>query len=239
MTQIKERPMLFSAPMVRAILDGSKTQTRRIVKHKGELPPEWATFAQPMSNLRKDGSWSPGNVFRWSEEQTQGQPLKSLRRWPGNGPDLVYDWYAIPCPYGKPGDHLWVREAWAETRPVGSPLPATMFVYREADNRTDYGGPWKPSIHMPRKASRILLEVVSVRVERLQDIAEVDALAEGIDRERMVEGQDSFDIIADGNMTGRPTPISCYRELWESINGAGSWSANLWVWVIDFKRIKP
>ena len=172
---MKERPILFSAPMVRALLAGTKTQTRRIAK---------------------------GLALEWLSE--------------GFEPTFVADDANRLCPYGKPGDRLWVREAWAKTHCLGH----EMFVYRAEDNRTDYGGPWKPSIHMPRLASRILLEIVSVRIERLQDISEADAEAEG-------------------------TPIPCggwvggYRNLWESINGPGSWDSNSWVWVVEFKRVIP
>jgi hypothetical protein len=228
---MKERPMLFSAPMVRAILDGSKTQTRRVCK------PMNAWVNQDCREVRViDGA--PHHFLKGAE-----MPIERLR-----------------SPHGQPGDHLWVRETCrADELPSG--LDGVRYLaddsFIEIENSEEAAEKWGelacygmkksglaecravPSIHMPRWASRILLEVTGVRVERLQSISEVDALAEGIDRERMIECQDSFDIIADGNMTGRPTPISCYRELWESINGPRSWGVNPWVWCIDFKRIKP
>lgn len=183
---MKERPILFSGPMVRALLAGTKTQTRRIVKRyevrAGMPQPEW----------------------------------DSLLRL---------------CPYGQPGDRLWVREAWAEVRPRGIPWPATMTVYREADNRTDYGGPWKPSIHMPRRASRLTLEITGVRVERLQDISEADALAEGI-----VQLKDGGFGLPAGEHYHCADPRQSYLSLWEAINGPGSVGANPWVWVVEFKK---
>lgn len=171
---MKQRPILFNGAMVRAILSGQKTQTRRIAKHKGDLPPEWATFAQEISSIAVDGSCKPSDLFRWSEEQTEGQAFKSLRRWPGNGADLVHDWYAIPCPYGKQGDQFWVREAFSAMGDAD--MHAARIFYR-ADGED--GERWTPSIHMPRWASRITLEITGVRVERLNDISKKDAAAEG------------------------------------------------------------
>jgi hypothetical protein len=129
----------------------------------------------------------------------------------------------IDCPYGKPGDKLWCRETWAPH----SDMP------RSAIYRCDRGGDyqdnvtpnfrWRPSIFMPRWASRILLEITAVRVERLQDISDTDAINEGI--------PDYPDFVGD-------SPVEDYRTLWESINGPGSWSANPWVWVIEFKVLE-
>ena len=209
----KERPILFSAPMVRALLDGSKNQTRRVITHKRYPVPSWATFGQEMDK----------DLFRWSEEQTPGQPLRALRRWPidGCGP------HAIPCPYGQPGDRLWVRESFAHIYRDNSSPERRSFedVAYMADGRgIDIGayGSWKPSIHMPRWASRITLEVTSVRVERLQDISRGEAMAEGCPFPNMAQGKD---------------PCQWYGKLWEQINGPDSWEANPWVWVIEFKRI--
>lgn len=181
---MKERPILFSGPMVRAILDGRKTQTRRIVKP--QPTNDYVTFMPLSSELV--------GVTK------HGGPIDN-RGW-------------LHCPYGKTGDRLWVRETWC---PDVEPYT---FRYK-----ADGGEPlerWRPSIHMPRWASRITLEVVSVRVERLQDISEEDALAEGI---TLVERGTS--------------PVDQFNKLWESINGPGSWEANPWVWVVSFKRIEP
>ncbi|WP_431274261.1 hypothetical protein ACQ858_19720 [Variovorax ureilyticus] len=192
---MKERPILFSAPMVRAILAGTKTQTRRICK-----PAE----AQGLSYVVdcQDGTW--GN-----EE--------------GDMP-------VFSCPYGRAGDRLWVRETFAridgQTRPwIETDYRATYTHGDRLGDRLGINKRWTPSIHMPRHASRINLEVTGVRVERLQDISEADAKAEGVQ-------------MPDGTPT--PPEFWSYRQefgrLWEEINGASSWEANPWVWVIEVRR---
>lgn len=185
---MKERPILFSAPMVRTILAGTKTQTRRAVKHAPAL--------------------HHGNTA----------------------------WDMTICPYGRPGDRLWVREAhtfcprlpsmkkWSHTPEEARVIYGTDDVWMSGPY-----GPFqpkkRPSIHMPRWASRITLEVVAVRVERLNEITAGDCIAEGI-----IESE------APQYVFGL---WEAYRDLWESINGPGSWIANPWVWVIEFRRIKP
>jgi hypothetical protein len=189
---IRERPILFSAPMVRALLDGSKTQTRRVIK----MPPSWDCIVY--------ADW--GNGF-W--------PYRS-----DDGESPNYDNNEIPlnCPHGQPGDRLWVRETWAPHPDFPRSVGRT--VYR-ADPECEHDvARWYPSIHMRREYSRILLEIVSVRVERLIAITYEDARAEGVDL-----------TIWSG------IAINGYKALWESINGSGSWSANPWVWVIEFKRV--
>lgn len=191
------RPILFSAPMVRALLDGSKTQTRRIVKPQ-------PTHFNPV-----------------------GVPRRAV---PTGGPSDV-----IRCPYGQPGDRLWVREAYrtvaeADALPPRELTPAHRIWY-EADTPHQPGaGKLRPGMFMPRWASRITLEITGVRVERLQDISEIDALAEGVRRYSMLEqiqaGQDRW-------------ARHAYRSLWEQINGPGSWDANPFVWVVEFKRATP
>jgi len=229
-----ERPILFSARMVRAILDGSKTQTRRIVKVRNELPPTWATFASEGHSLSQNAHPRPVGSFFWSEEQQSGQPLKSLRRWPTLPKEhpMAGDWYWTPSPYGKIGDRLWVRETWAQPTTLD---PGPTFYradyprcvpshYRNvppADAIT-----WKPSIHMPRALCRMVLEVTGVRVERLQDISYNDARTEG------------WNPMADDGKNPNPLdPKSWFLDLWTEINGPDSWSANPWVWVIEFKRV--
>lgn len=188
------RPILFSGAMVRALLDGSKTQTRRIVK---DLPP-W-----PITEICHDaggtGKWMPNG------------PAPS-------GTGMAAGHWRL-CPYGQPGDRLWVRETFCD-------LDDGEFEYR-ADGECDPNvvPRWTPSIHMPRAASRILLEIVSVRVERLQDISEGDAWAEGVDKAEALSMA-----CADG-------ATAAYSALWQRINGAGSWEANPWVWVVEFKRV--
>jgi len=194
--QFKERGMLFSAPMVHALLAGTKTQTRRAIK----------------SGFYQIDERDDGTLWPWRHD--------------GAGGD---EW--LRCPYGQPGDKLWVREAFSgphcmektselPAMPPGQ-WPQESAIWYWADGEPDYGD-WtrpRPSIHMPRWASRITLEIKGIRVERLQDVSDADALAEGVDRTNTSIG---------GYATER------YRLLWESINGAGSWDANPWVWVIEF-----
>ena len=200
---VKERPMLFSAPMVRALLDDSKTQTRRIVK------------PQP---FRED---------YMAEEGVRRQ-------------------FATLAPYGQPGDRIWVRETWRGIVSINPPECAPEYgVARyvpdsEHCKRVEYaatqerdGEPWRPSIHMPRWASRILLEIVSVRVERLNDCSDADAVAEGIGLNPSAIGMKLT------NPPGESMAIAMYCALWDSINGAGSWAANPWVWVVEFTRVTP
>ena len=207
----KERPILFKGEMVRAILSGNKTQTRRIAK-------EFDGF-QDMDKL--------------------------LARFPNQE----------GCRHGKPGDRLWVRETWASAQHgivayradgecgswihdggggqvwvrhggvLGSGTPDRPEEWRgQMFGLPKFGGKWRPSIFMPRWASRILLEITAVRVERLNAISDADALAEGCSSDSMLSG----DCLA-----------SVYARLWESINGPGSWGANPWVWVVEFRRVQP
>lgn len=190
------RPILFSGAMVRALLDGSKTQTRRAVKLQ----------------VQHDDSWVGG----WKiVHKRVTQALLTFNQL--GGKPLGSD--AAICPYGQPGDRLWVRETFCD-------LDDGEFEYR-ADGECDPNvvPRWTPSIHMPRAASRILLEIASVRVERLQDISEGDAWAEGVDKAEVLSMP-----CADG-------ATAAYSALWQRINGAGSWEANPWVWVVEFKRV--
>jgi hypothetical protein len=218
---MKERPILFSGPMVRAILEGRKTQTRRIVKHIPMLgePAAWCAAA---------ATHEPGWV------------------------SIVGDYRRL-CPHGQPADRLWVKENFysdiREPFNGKSVNPAIIYaatpeIYRDKSGKTDNcrfidhtlatreqseanlkGHKWqrlKPSIFMPRWASRLTLEITSVRVERLQDISRGDAIEEGCPFQNLAAG---------------PDPRRWYADLWESINGAGSWAKNPWVWAIEFKRV--
>lgn len=188
MAEPTERPILFSGPMVNAILEDRKTQTRRIMK-----------------------------------ENTDG------------------------CPYGIPGDRLWVRESWA---PLSNFDPAELGYLYRADyhkglEKKDGDQKWKPSIHMPRAASRITLEITGLKVERLQDISSADCIAEGIESDvfdqtigfrNYLEKNDFFVHWADGKDFDDAAKES-YQSLWNTINGPDSWAQNPWVWAIQFKRI--
>lgn len=217
MSQVKERPILFSAPMVRAILEGRKTVTRRAVKGF-QIPTE-------------DTAIPIGDRQRWSAigqrdprygfcvfGSTEAECAKELEQY-------------APCPYGKRGDRLWVRETWARVGIAQAPGQEWV-VYRESDNRTDYGGPWKPGIHMFRRDSRILLEITDVRVERLQDITYEQAAAEGVHRGPLREW-----CASDEGGACHKYPVPAFRDLWQSVGG--DWNSNPWVWVVEFKRITP
>jgi hypothetical protein len=208
---MKERPILFSAPMVRALLDGSKTQTRRVVK------------PQPEAEHGGEPYWFVGGYRAWRARSCT-DPIRS-----GSHNEIA-------CPYGQPGGQLWVRETWArDDEDGGLCYRADIGKGGDADdwerNRLD-GVPrfrWRPSIHMPRAASRITLEITGVRVERLQDISPEDCWAEGIQEMRDA---------GDENGELRGSVKQDYQALWESINGPGSWDANPWVWVVEFKRVE-
>lgn len=197
----KERPIIFSAPMVRAILEGRKTVTRRIVKW-----PAWANAedAGQQAALVRDRALS---FYR------DGRPIKILR-----------------CPFGAPGSQLWVREQFSYSYGTGVEDRSPCWYW--ADGQPDYGD-WSrpaPSIYMPRWASRITLEVTGVRVERLQEISFEDAKAEGVEFWRHVETLKGLAACSQHRYE--------FEDLWTSINGRGSWDANPFVWVIEFKRAK-
>ena len=200
---MKERPIIFSGPMVRALLDGNKTQTRRVVKMK------------PHHQI---------------EERDNGTPWP----WMYDGDRDADSWMA--CPYGQPGDRLWVRESFCKIIGQSGGWIETDYqaTYTHGFRLGDSLGlkkRWTPSIHMPRAASRITLEITSVRVERLQDISEADAQAEGV--------TDDGSLVTDLDGKDRGGTIAAYATLWEVINGVGSWDDNPWVWVVSFKRAFP
>lgn len=197
---MKERPILFSAPMVRALLAGTKTQTRRIVK----VPKRLDGFSHPSAA----------------------------------GVDFS-------CPYGWRSDRLWVRESWYTASNAYDDLSPSQLsgeepiLCRATHPRISMShGRIRAAMHMPRWASRITLWITDVRVERLNDISETDAISEGIER---VSGDTSAqpwrDYSKDQRMRFFSAPSASYRSLWESINGEGSWDANPFVWVIEFRRL--
>lgn len=255
---MKARAIPFSAPMVRALLDGRKTQTRRIVK-----PPSGWGARFPICNPA--GMAADHSVWWWDGKHERVG-------------------VAQDCPYGVPGDLLWVREACCAeelSRPEES-RPATRRerrrfgrttvlvlheddgadgvryladdAWRKIENAAAAGEAWSalfhyggahpggrrgrsvPSIHMPRWASRITLRITDVRVERLNEISEADALAEGV--RRWPDGRYSeHNAPLSANELAAADPVNAYRALWERINGPGSWDANLWVWVVTFEVI--
>ena len=227
MSAIKERPVLFSAPMVRAILEGRKTVTRRAVR--AGFNPEDLEGTLSASECRK--------LYRELPQHFGASYF---------------------CPYGKPGDRLWVRESHAQVFEVdipqgryagpigtaGSPARPdwkSRYVYRADGDMPNVqwhhvgdSQPvrWTPSIHMPRLACRILLEIIDVRVERLQDISYEQAAAEGIHRGPLREW-----CASDEGGACHKYPVPAFRDLWQSVGG--NWDANPWVWVVEFKRVTP
>lgn len=220
---MREKPILFSGPMVRAILDGRKTQTRRAVK--------------PQPSFRQSHEWR-GRTVRdcesrgWVWKDHDFGDGDAVHAAPGSE-------MAALCPYGQPGDRLWVRETWAKRDDcVDGGLKAKHYLHFRASynghlgSEWHYYGHWRPSIHMPRWASRITLDIVSVRVERLNDISEADAIAEGLTSEGGAWS------VTDGYWCSRCVdPRHTYEKLWEHINGVGSWTRNPWVWVVEFQIV--
>jgi hypothetical protein len=214
---MKERPILFSAPMVRALLSGTKTQTRRAVRKQ---------FA-PDALVAEVGATTPEG---WQVSGHSGL-------WWDDAGACLED--AVRCPYGMPGDRLWVRETFAKIDGQTQPWIETDYraTYTHGDRLGDSLGikkRWTPAIHMPRAASRITLEVTGVRVERLQDISEADAIAEGVGDQPRLAGYSP----KAGCQWEPQDPRDLYAQLWEQINGPGSWEVNPWVWVIQFKRLE-
>lgn len=200
---MKERPILFNGDMVRAILDGRKTQTRRMVKFPINADPRYVTLTR-----MRDG-------FADGVRPVFGAPDEP-------------NWFSVKSPFGTVGDLLWVRETFScmERKPV-----AGCEVAYRADGESLVWEPWTPSIHMPRWASRVTLEITGVRVERVHEISGDDAESEGVDLRRLcgcVEGCATCD---------DRLPSEVFRDLWQSIYA--NWDANPWVWVHEFRRVKP
>jgi hypothetical protein len=197
---MKEHPILFSGPMIRAIIDDKKTVTRRLMKPQ------------------------PAYVWGWGVTRSDPEHFSAHVRYPGgHQPD---PW--ARCPYGKAGDRLWVRETWAVDAPLDQVRREREDVlsgighgpyYRADKVHENTGLTWRPSIFMPRWASRLLLENVAVRVERLQDISDADILAEGFPEDP-------------------PSYAEGFAAKWNEINPKYPWESNPWVWVVEFKRIE-
>ena len=222
-----DRPILFSAPMVRALLDGRKTQTRRVFKPHG-----FNFYTHPVSG------------DRYEEHNREGITGCGPMRAFGYGEGL----YGY-LPYA-PGDRLYVRETWAYWPLVGEHDRIDGCTYRatDEDDCANRLFDWIPSTHMPRWASRLTLIVTDVRVERLQSISEADAIAEGIERVDYAGddpayagtfGWKSYETCPDGTphphaVVPNQSPVTSYRELWNTINGAGAWDKNPWVVAVSF-----
>ncbi|EPM0570771.1 hypothetical protein WJB81_000864 [Klebsiella aerogenes] len=221
-----ERGMIFNGEMVRAILDGRKTQTRRIMKNQ----PEHSGLGLRRVIDSKNGS-DDGKYF-WSLSDACGLKIRSK---------------SFTCPFGSVGDRIWVREAF---RVHSRATDVATLVYKASErnswteqthrvpvsvcNKPATPEKWTPSLHMPRWASRLLLEITDVRVERLREISQADAEAEGVGKlkkgfwKNYQPGWTEFQLTARGS----------FATLWKSIYGDESWYADPWVWVIEFKRIE-
>ncbi|HBQ6832556.1 TPA: hypothetical protein L8N98_001047 [Klebsiella quasipneumoniae subsp. similipneumoniae] len=236
---MKERGMIFNGEMVRAILDGRKTQTRRPIKWK-------------QTRFTEIGEREDGSKWPWSEDAEHACDFWHPCPFGAVG-DRIWvreTWGVVSHAFSDDGLMIdWVPDRPATAiheMPFGNGYYSGYAIYAadgdftwgDDDAYEDGRSCWKPSIHMPRAASRILLEITDVRVERLNAISEEDAEAEGIDMEALYDSQDCYDCIADHNMTGRPTVTGAFKYLWESIYGEEGWKSTPWVWVIEFKRVE-
>jgi hypothetical protein len=234
--------------MVRAVLNGTKTQTRRVVKPS---PSQYFLPDGPARNYSrtlvdvKTGEQYPDPVVRFGVSDENED---------------------YPCPYGQPGDRLWVRETWASfgsSRSITPTVQLSCQIRYHADNACQWRAvqdgargvfhhasyQLRPSIHMPRWACRIELEITEVRVERLNAITEEDAIAEGIEqRESCAWKNYRFKTVhpkrgkaindEENRIAGYVDPRQSYRSLWEAITGVDSWALNPWVWVVTFKKVE-
>jgi hypothetical protein len=198
----KERCIIFSAPMVRAILEGRKSMTRRIVKPQSTIPRDW-----------QEGGWA---------KEVKDAVIRSR------------------CPYGVPGDRLWVRETFLV---VGEYPKDYRIVYSASNDGPDawLSPSWKPPIFMPRWASRITLEVAGVKVERVRDISEGDAKAEGVEILYRPSGEPVYGSPKCGEIPPywHSAARNAFELLWQSIHGPGSWERNDWVWCLEFRKVTP
>ena len=242
-----ERPILFNAEMVKAILEGRKTQTRRVIKPKSKALHD--NNVACIVHRESGDKWYQDHVF-------------SMRGKHGVWEDYTLEGFLALCPFGQVGGRLWVRETFCMGRIeeddnpfLSYPKPLYVDNYEGKDAYPIYKQmvikekithedvKWTPSIHMPRSASRILLEITSIRVERLNDISRADAVKEGIETLMVDCSRDGLkttykDYTSHNNAITRNNPIDSFRTLWESVNGADSWGKSPWVWVIDFKVAK-
>lgn len=223
---MRDHPILFSGSMIRAILAGTKTQTRRVMKPQPD--------SDAIITVGEIGTSRGAAYIRYPMEG--GHTLR------------------VPCPYGEPESSLWVRET-CRADELASGLDGVRYLaddaFREIENTEDASDKWMdlrwygnraspvapvktvPAIHMPRWASRITLEITGIRVERLQVISEADAKSEGCGQ----VGVDTGMVSVSSAPIEIGSYIAAYCDLWESINGPGSWDANPWVWVVEFRRV--
>lgn len=233
---MKARPIIFSAAMVQALLAGRKTQTRRVIKnpinkiHWGGEPKK--LFADWALSYLKTFNEETGTVYFEVQSEVDDTTTCSTK-----------------CPFGGVGDLLWVREVWRVEKALDCDKPSEIEPHMPVDYAADgteqnrhwnwmhpaFAGKWRTPLFMPRWASRLTLEITGVRVERVQDISEADAIAEGCRGYRMDTGLEWAD------MERWVEPEEEYAQLWDSLHGkdpAHAWAANPWVWVLEFKRVE-
>lgn len=236
---MKERPILFSGPMVRAILAGTKTQTRRPVK---SMPPQPEAECHPKHQQKHPAPYFDAYC---GQRKTEANPRGMSDEWCWWQVDDRQCLPPVRCPYGQPGDRLWVRETWKNCWGNEFEYQGRLadILYRADGEALDAPSnePWRTSIHMPRWACRLVLEIVSVRVQRVQDISEADALAEGMQKVGNCTPP-NYDAKAyqfwNGASVGHKTAVDSFRSLWDTLYAAKGhgWDDNPWVWVVEFKR---
>ena len=195
--------ILFSTPMVQAIIEGRKTQTRRTkgLEHFNTNPSVFYSTGKRIHTLRPNKLTEVEYVINSAD----GFENK------------------VKCPYGQPGDVLWCKEKWLNRYPKQDDNDSSMYGYKADLQNPHPSLKWKASIHMPKAACRLFLQLKAVRVERLQDISRVDCMSEGCPFPNIAKETD---------------PKAFFSNLWKSINGPNSWKENPWVWVIEFERIE-
>lgn len=239
-----ERQILFSGPMVRAILAGTKTQTRRVV-----VPGRGQDWLSP-SRIAAVKRFAPSADNWWT--MAVGEPNKIVHC--GHEMDGGHIG-SVRCPYGKPGDRLWVRETWApfDAKTMRDRDRATLLYRADDERKHESDGPWRPSIYMPRWASRLTLELTDVRVQRLKEISKEDAIAEGArpmsstaspypdsPRWSMQSPHPCETDPVNGYQHCLGSPQMAFANLWEKINAKRigcAWLDNPWVWCLTFTRV--
>jgi hypothetical protein len=204
---MKEHPILFSTPMVNAILEGRKTQTRRVIKPQPHS--DSYSISKVPYYIELENHWN-----KWSITDEHGETR------------------LVNCPYGKPGDILWVRETFAPPTKTNCTEYKADWLGDELKAFFDKDHKWKPSIHMPKDAARIWLQIIDIRVERLQDISHESAIAEGIE---LLPNGNYQNYLKKIKIPSWPTAYHSFQSLWESIHSSESWNKNPWLWVVEFK----
>jgi hypothetical protein len=237
----RERPILFSAPMVRALLDGRKTQTRRVI-----TPNNIRLFMGDHVGMQRPSAELLEAAFEWAQDvrSIQGAHIWWAKALPHQAPAILTQWQAAST-FGVPGDRLWVRESFTVVpatacrmsegvqQTVNPTEPDMAAIYAAGWDRSI--PKWKPSIHMPRWASRLTLQITDVRVERLQDISEADAIAEGLIWRPAL---DAWCATESPNWPCFSSPVRSYAGLWNHINGSGAWDRNPWIWAVSLEVVR-